>query len=136
MKQAKFVKGIAEGKSPTVSALDAYETESYGTAAVIASENINKPNIKSAIDAVMEKQGITMERIIEPVNKALSATKVVIHGNGEEAFAEVVEDIELQLKGHDRAMKLMTIGMPKDQPGNISINFNQHIQSQREKYNL
>lgn len=48
-KQKGFVKDIAEGKTGTEAALNNYETEDENTAAVIASENLRKPNIVLAL---------------------------------------------------------------------------------------
>ena len=104
MKQAKFVKGIAEGKPPTVSALDAYDTDSYGTAAVIASENINKPNVKEAIDLAMVKLNLTPERALKPIDDALDS-----------------DDLEMRLKGSDRAIRLMGIANKDNGGGNTFI---------------
>lgn len=111
-KQAKFVKGVAEGKPAYVAALEAYDTTNASVAATIASENMNKPNVKDAIEAEMVKQGITMDKIIAPVAKALRATHVAkVDG---EPVDTGLPDLEMQLKGHDRAVKLMTFGIKKD----------------------
>lgn len=131
VKQAKFVKGIAEGKPVTVSALEAYDTESYETAAVIASENIKKPNVKQAIDEEMVRQGITMDQIIAPVAKALKATHVAkIDG---EPIDTGIPDLEMQLKGHDRAVRLMSFGTGKDEPPQ-GANFIQVNNNYGERY--
>lgn len=131
-KQAKFVEGIAKGKPPTVSALEAYDTDNYGVAATIASENMNKQNVKDALVPILEKHMISLDSAIAPIGKALTATKVVIHGNKEDAFAEVVEDLDMQLKGSDRALKLMGIG--QDKSGDTINNFGQMIVSKGSKY--
>lgn len=123
MKQKKFVKGISEGKPATVSALEAYDTNSYKTAAVIASENINKPNVKAAIELAMEKHGLTMDRIIAPVDKALRATHKIKTESGD-VVDTGVDDLEMQLKGHDRAVKLVQIANKEDKPEGNTFNFN------------
>ncbi len=134
-KQAKFVEGIAKGKNQTQSALEAYDTDSYTTAAVIATENINKPNVKEALEPIFAKHNISLETAIAPIGKALTATKVVIHGNKEDAFAEVVEDLDMQLKGSDRALKLMGIGQSKDD-GNTINNYGQMIVQAKDRYGI
>lgn len=132
MKQAKFVKGIAEGKPPTVSAQESYDVKSYGTAASIASENLNKPNVKAAIDAEMAKQGITMEKIIAPVSRALDSTVKVRLEDGE-VIDTGQADLDMQLKGHDRAMRLMSFGVKKEDGATIN-NYGNLLLEQRSKY--
>ena len=118
MKQAKFVKGIAEGKTNTQSALEAYDTDSEKVASVIASENLGKPNIQEAIEQAMVKLNITPERVLKPIDDALND-----------------DDVKTRLMGTDRALKIMGIAN-KGEGNTVNINFNQHIQEQRAKYNL
>lgn len=115
-KQAEFVKGVAEGKPPTVAALAAYDTESYTTAAVIASENINKPNVKQALDLAMEKLNLTPDRILKPIDDALND-----------------DDVRVRLMGTDRALKVMSFGQKKEDTGTIN-NFGQMLIQQKGKY--
>lgn len=133
-KEIKLVKGIAEGKTKRQAALDAYEVKTPETASSMASEALRKPNVQDALARAFEKYGITIDAAIAPIGKALTATKVVIHGNKEDAFAEVVDDIELQLKGHDRVMKLMGIG--KDDTGGTQVinNFIMMSAEKKDKY--
>lgn len=131
-KQAKFVEGIAKGKNQTQSALEAYDTDDPDVAKVIASQNLTKVNIKDALEPIFAKHNINLETAIAPIGKALTATKVVIHGNAEEAFAEVVEDLDMQLKGSDRALKLMGIGQDKE--GATINNFGNMVITKGNKY--
>lgn len=117
-KQAKFVRGIAEGKTNTQSAIDAYDIESkdvVNVAAVIANENLNKPNIQQALEQAMVKLNLTPERALQPIDDALNN-----------------EDVKTRLMGSDRALKLM---QPKEQQG-ININFNQIASEQKDKYGI
>lgn len=114
-KQAKFVKGIAEGKTNTDSALEAYDTATYGTAAVIATENLKKPNIQEAIELARVKLGITPERALKPIDDALNS-----------------DDIETRLKGSDRALKIMGIANKGDNP--TINNFGQLLINNKGKY--
>lgn len=114
-KQAKFVKGIAEGKPATVSAQESYDVKNYGTAAVIASENLNKPNVKEAIDLAMVKLNLTPERVLKPIDDALND-----------------DDVKTRLMGTDRALKLMNIGNKSE--GNTINNFGQMVLEQKGKY--
>jgi len=115
LKQAKFVRGIAEGNTNTEAALRAYDTEDYGVAASIATENLNKPEIQHAIDIAMVKLNITPERAIKPIDDALNN-----------------DDVEIRLKGSDRALKLM--GIANRQGGDTINNFGQMLLQQKGKY--
>jgi len=133
-KQDKFVKGIADGKPDYKAALDAFDIKNptTSTARSIASEYRTKPNIKEAIDKEMAKQGLTIEKIIAPVTKALESSKKVVTTDGQ--IIDTGEpDLEMQLKGHDRAVKLMSFGIKKDDGGN-TFNFNFGNKSNAKKY--
>lgn len=134
VKQAKLVKGRAEGKTILQAANDAnyLPNAKDEVRRVEASKTLQKPYVKEALDIAFKKHGIDLDSAIAPIGKALKATKVQIHGNGEEAFAEVVEDIDLQLKGSDRALKLMGVSS-KDENGS-TYNFVQVINNKADKY--
>lgn len=119
-KEAKFVQGIADGKPDYKAALDAYEIKSkhqIGTASAIASENLEKPRIQDAIEKARVKLNITPERALKPIDDALND-----------------DDLEMRLKGSDRALKIMGIAN-KDNSG-TSIQFNQIQINQKGKYDL
>lgn len=103
-KQAKFVKGIAQGKTNTDSALEAYDTDDYNVAKVIASENLTKPNVQQAIELARIKLNITPERALKPIDDALND-----------------DDLEMRLKGSDRALKIMGIVQKSEGGGNTYI---------------
>lgn len=120
-KQIVFVKGIAEGKTGTQAALDAYDTDDPNTAESIASENLRKPAIQQALAPVYEKIGIGLEKSLLPIAKSLEAkTKRRI---GEDIIArddkgrpteirdvyEYEDNLPLQLQASDRALKLLGI---------------------------
>jgi len=102
-KQAKFVEGLAKGKTHTQSALEAYDTDSEKVASVIAAENLGKPSIQQALEIARVELNITPERALKPIDEALNH-----------------EDLEMRLKGSDRALKIMNIGN-KDGGGNTYI---------------
>lgn len=105
MKEQKFVTAYIEnGGNGTKAALEAYDVGSENAAAHLASKNLRKPAIEEILKAEMERQGITLERVISPVAKGL-----------------VDDDIKVQLSAHDRAVKLLGLTEKKDNP---SINFN------------
>lgn len=131
--QAKIIKGKAEGKKQSTIGREVYPNATPASSSVLVSRELKKVNVQEALHMELEKQGITLELAIAPIKKALTAKKVEIHGNGEEAFAEVVEDVDLQLKGSDRALKLMNVGQSKDAP---SIHFHQHIEDKKAEYDF
>lgn len=129
VKEAKLIKGIAEGKTKRQAAMDAYDTNTIETAAVIASEVLRKPNVQEALDIALDKYGLTIERAVEPINKALNAKKIVpIEGD---FYVTDVDDLDMQLKGSDRALKLMGVSQEK---GASTNNFIQVIKEQSNKY--
>lgn len=121
MKQAKFVKGIAEGKTQTQSALDAYDIEGKDPeriASALAVENLGKPSIKEALELSMAKLNLTPDRILKPIDDALDN-----------------DDVRVRLMGTDRALKVMQIGQPKGDASTIN-NFGQMVVQQKDKYDL
>lgn len=121
MKQAKFVRGIAEGKPEYKAALDAYDIKSkhqIGTASAIASENLEKPRIQEAVELARIKLNITPERALKPIDDALNS-----------------DDLEMRLKGSDRAIKIMGIGNRQDNGNTTNIFGNVQV-TQKEKYDL
>jgi phage terminase small subunit len=134
-KQRKFVKAKAEGLTGVAAAQIAYDTTDYNTAAMIASDNLRKPNIQEAVQAEMAKQGITLEAIIRPVKEALEADKVSIVGNGEKAMAEVTPDHSVRLKAVSIASQFMGIGKNNDNTP-PSIHFHGYVGEQKASYDL
>ena len=101
-KQRVFVRELAKGKPGNESAMVAYDTPTLENAAVIASENLTKPNIIEAIESARVKLNLTPERALKPIDDALND-----------------DDIKIRLQGSDRALKIMGIG--SREPGNTNI---------------
>lgn len=98
IKQAKFVKAYVENDgNGTKAALQTYDTDKPEVANAISSENLQKPSIQEAIEKAMVKLNITPELIIKPVSEALNH-----------------EDLDMRLKGHDRAMKVYNLSQKTD----------------------
>lgn len=131
-REIKFIAGKAKGLTNVAAAMQATGLTNPPSASVIAGRMLKNPSVQEELIRVFEEQGITLERAIEPISKALAATKVVIHGNKEDAFAEVVDDIDLQLKGSDRALKLMGVS----QGEGVTNNFLVISEGQRDKYGI
>lgn len=64
-KQKKFVNAIVEGKNGTQAAIEAYDVNSYWAARAIASENLTKPNISSALDELADKAKNILDRVLD-----------------------------------------------------------------------
>lgn len=97
-KQGAFIREyIANGGNGTKAAQVAYDTNSYNSAQSIASQNLNKPIIAEALLKTMRRAGITDEMIVKPVIEALTAVN-----------ADGTPNLDLQLKGHDRVMKMIS----------------------------
>ena len=126
VKETKLVKAKAQGKTHVQAAKEAgystnggYDTIEANTRKVLARENV-----REALAVALERQGITLERALAPIDKGLSATKQ------NEYTGEITEDLKLQLQASDRALKLMGIG----QENNTTNNFVQVIKEQTNKY--
>lgn len=113
-KQAKFIKGVAEGKPAYKAAAEAYDAKDLTVANAIAVENLQKPSIREALDEAMVKAGITPELIIAPVAEALNH-----------------RSLDYRLKGHDRIVKLV---QPAKEGGNTINNFGTIVTELKDKY--
>jgi hypothetical protein len=113
VKQAKLVKGIAEGKPKQVAALEAGYGTNPNSAAAIASETLKIPSVQEALHTALVRAGITPDLAIAPIGEAL------LH-----------DDLDMRLKGSDRALKLM---VPKNE-GNTINNFGTIVAEMRDKY--
>lgn len=132
VKQAKFVKAKAEGMTGVAAAQVAYGVTDYNTAAMMASENLRKPNIQEAVQAEMAKQGIDLQSVIAPITRALDARRVVqVEGD---FFETEVHDIPTQLRGVQIAAQFMGINKQDQAPG--TVNFINIATEQKEKYSL
>lgn len=91
VKQAKFVKEYVKNDgNGTKAALKAYDAKDETVASSIATENLRKPYIMDELLKAARRQGITEEKIIQPVVDALND-----------------EQLDMRLKGHDRIVKLI-----------------------------
>lgn len=117
-KERKFVEAYAEnGGNGTKAALKAYGTTHPRRAASMASRTLRKPEVKELLERELKKQGITLARSLSPIAKGLVATKV--------EDGQTVDDLDVQLRASDRALKLL---LPKEQL-DASLNFNLNIDS-------
>lgn len=125
VKELKLVKGIAQGKKKQQAGFDAGYTGKPETVSATVSETLKKPKVQEALQVALQKHGITLDTAIAPIGKALTAMKQ------NEFTGEITEDIQTQLKGSDRALKLMGVGQDTN---NTTNNFIQVIKEQSNKY--
>ena len=128
VKETKLVQAKVKGLTHKQAYKEAGYSSNSSEATVVANtdKTLKKPHVKEALDKALKKHGITLDTAIAPIGKALTAMKQ------NEFTGEITEDIATQLKGSDRALKLMGVGQDK---GDTNIqNFGQMILEQKDKY--
>lgn len=110
-KQRGFVKDYIETDNGTQAALKNYDTKDYKTAASIANENLNKPDIINAINSLAESipDELITEKHLALLNKSDFLGQI---------------DVPAVSKGLDMAYKLKGSYAPDKQ---ININLNQEM---------
>jgi len=94
LKQRGFVRSyISNGGNGTQAALESYNTNDPNTAHSIASENLQKPAIKRAIEQALERAGLTDEYISKLLRKAVTSGLGVKATN-----ADALRGIDMMLK--------------------------------------
>lgn len=121
VKQAKIVKGKAAGEVQRKIGLEVYPNATPASASVLVSRELKKVNVQEALAAELEKQGITLERIVKPINDALDATKAVVMGRGDDTFVDIINDHPIRLKASGMAAQFMGIGKNTDSGTNVFI---------------
>ena len=101
-KQKGFVKDYLETGNGVQAALNNYDTDDYNTAAVIAHENLKKPNVKSAIEEALPDFDLA-----EAHRALLNQTKTEYF-----VFPKNMEDAEIESKMFIAGLQLIVI-----QPG-------------------
>ena len=71
LKQKLFTKKYLETGNGTQAVLEAYNTHDPNTAAVIASENLNKPKVIEEIYKVLDRTGLSLEQVSGSVGDIL-----------------------------------------------------------------
>lgn len=120
VREAKLVQGVVAGKTKRQAAKDAGYGGSPETLSVRASSVIKKSNVQDYYAELMAKHEITVERALKPISKALDAKKTVVTGDGDNASYNEVDDLDMQIKGSDRALKLLGVSAPE----NTTTNYN------------
>lgn len=137
VRDRKVVKGILEGKSMRQAMSDAGFTKN--TANAKGSKKLEK--LAPTIQALMEKRGLTDDKLLEVLDGGLQANRplTVSDGKGEGAHIEQFPDhgvrhkyleTGLKLKGHLQSDALANINLGG--PSSIVINFNRPQQSDHD----
>ncbi len=84
IKQRKLLKGMISGKSGTQAALDSYNVSGDPTdpevrrvASRIASKEIAKPQLREAMEAIMDEEGISDRYLVSHLSRGLEASRTV-----------------------------------------------------------
>ena len=125
IKQIKYVDAIAKGKSKRQAGLLA------GAITEVAADQYSNRmsknvNVQEALAQSLAKHNINIDTAIAPIGKGLVAIKM------NEFTGEITEDLGMQLKASDRALKLMGVGQDKD---NFSAQYVQIINEKGSMYN-
>lgn len=116
-KELKLVQGIAMGKTPRESALEAYNASTPESASVIASKTLTKVNVREALDEAFERHGISVHKAIKPIADGLEAERI-----------QVIQNKVVKLPDHptriNASWKALTLMGAVNQESNTNINFN------------
>lgn len=133
-KQALIVKKKVEGTLKDIPqrswAKDLYPNMTQASAEVEVSKNLNKPNVKEALQVALEKHGITIEKATKPIADGLEAMKQNNY------TGEFTVDHSIRLKA--AGMALDVLGAKGQKPESEGNNFHLHVHQseQRKKYDL
>lgn len=127
IKERKLVEQKAQGKDH----ITAHDNAGYSknmkpaTKQVEVSRTLKKPHVKNALQIALQKHDITLDNALAPISKGLRAIKQ------NEFTGEITDDIALQLKASDRALKLLGV-----QNTEGTGQFHLHLHNARQKYDL
>ena len=133
VKETKLIKATVAGKKQKEAGLYADPNRGSETARVWANETLRKPTVQEALQKELNRQGITLAKVVKPIKDGLEAEKVAIVGNGDSAMAEITPDHAIRLKASSMAQQLM--GLNKAQSDQTTYNFTQVINTKNDKYN-
>jgi hypothetical protein len=111
-----FVKGVVAGKSLIQAAKDAgYATSTAGKRSYLI---LQRPLVKSALTNALERVGVTLEHIVQPIADALKATRSYVNKDGLMVESHV-PDHKIRLEASRDAVALLG-GIPKVAEGTPS----------------
>jgi len=75
IRERKFIKGLAAGLTPT----EAMRQAGYSEATSIAKAGlkVKESRVQASIQEMMEKRGLTKDKLLDKLNEGLDATKVI-----------------------------------------------------------
>lgn len=99
-KQEAFVaEYVRNGGNASAAAKKAYPNQTEHSAEMQGWQNLKKPELAKAIRDEFNRQGVTLEKALRPIVRALEAkTK------------DGTDDLDKQMRAHDRWLKASTIG--------------------------
>lgn len=132
-KEIKFIKAKVEGKTNIAAAQYATGLTNTGSAAVEATRMLKNANVQDELAKAFERHGITLDRAVKPISDGLDASKTVIIGKDENAFADEVPDHPTRLKAAGMAFNLMGLGKQND---GVTNNFLIITEEQKNAYGI
>ena len=108
-RERRFVKGVVEGKSLTQAAMDAGYAKS--TAEKKSYAILQRPLVRSKLTNALERVGVTLEGIVQPIVDGLNATKSYVTKDGLMVESQV-PDHKIRLDAARIAVALLG-GIPK-----------------------
>jgi hypothetical protein len=108
-RELRFVKGVVEGKSLIRAAKDAGYAKS--TAEKKSHTFLQRPLVRSALTNALERIGVTLEAIVQPISDALKATKSYVTKDGLMVESQV-PDHKIRLEAARDGVALLG-GIPK-----------------------
>lgn len=132
-KEKKFIGKMAQGYPANRAAYEAYNAKTLESASSIAAHKMKNPNIREKVLEVLERKGIDLDVALEPLVKSLKAKKNIIQDG--ELVTTNIDDLDLQLKASDRALKLMGVSQTSkgETVGNNYIQINNLHKSQYDE---
>lgn len=124
IKQREFVKEFIKARgNGTQAALAVYDTDDPNVAHAIASENLQKPTIKRAIELALERVGLSDEYISELLREATVA------GIGQKATnADSLRGIEMMLKLKD--------AFPAQKSAHVRVDYQAEYRAKLERMSM
>ncbi len=131
-KEIKFVKAKIKGKNTTQAAIEATGLTNKASAAVQGNRMLKNANVQEALQKALKRHDITIDKVLAPISKALTyqqrhveyKTTVKTKGKDKETITEPIitykDDLDMQLRGSDRAVKLMGLDKQPETPVNVA----------------
>jgi hypothetical protein len=106
-KDITFIEAKSKGLPDYKAAMAATGTTDMNVASTQAARMLQNVTLREELDRVLADKGITIDRAVQPIQDALND-----------------DDLDMQLKGSDRALKLMGAYQNQNTPQGNTINFN------------